>query len=58
MLKDFLRESEINFNIIGWVEIWLKAGPREYLEIDSYNFKLTNRQNKKEKRKMEVFVCT
>ena len=46
-LKDFLRESDMNFNIIGLVETWLKDQPHEYFEIDGYNLELTNRQNKR-----------
>ena len=46
-LKDFLRESDMNFNIIGLVETWLKDRPHEYFEIDGYNLELTNRQNKR-----------
>ena len=29
-LKDFLQESNMNFNIIGLVETWLKDRPHEY----------------------------
>ena len=52
-LKDFLWESEMNFNIIGLVETWLKDQPYEYFEIDGYNLELTNTKNKKG----GVFVC-
>ena len=45
-LKDFLQESNMNFNIIGLVETWLKDRPHEYFEMEGYNLELTNRQNK------------
>ena len=40
-------ESDMNFNIIGLVETWLKDRPHEYFEIDGYSLELTNRQNKR-----------
>ena len=45
-LKGFLQESNMNFNIIGLVETWLKDRPHEYFKMEGYNLELTNRQNK------------
>ena len=45
-LKDFLHESNMNFNVIGLVETWWKGRTHENFEMEGYNLELTNRQNK------------
>jgi len=43
--KDFLHSCNLNFNIIGLVETWLKDTPHDYFQLDGFNLELTNRQN-------------
>lgn len=40
--KDFLHCTEMNFEIIGLVETWLKDKPQDYFKLDGFNLELIN----------------
>ena len=43
--KDLLYCSELNFEIIGLVETWLKDKPQDYFHLNGYGLEFNNRKN-------------
>ena len=46
-LKELLSEIDVNFQIIGLVETWLKEKPHDYYHLRGYNLELCNRNDKR-----------
>ena len=46
-LTDLLSEIDINFQVIGLVETWLKDKPHDYYHLKGYNLEICNRVKKK-----------
>ena len=42
-LTDLLSEIDINFQVIGLVETWLKDKPHDYYHLKGYNFEICNK---------------
>ena len=46
-LTDLLSEIDINFQVIGLFETWLKDKPHDYYHLKGYNLEICNRVKKK-----------